>query len=533
MIRSPHADVAIPDASLTEYVLEHAAAYGDKAAIGCAVTGQSYTYRTLAHAVNQAAAGLYGLGVRKGEVVGLVSANSPDFAVAFLALAQIGAVVSTVNPAATPDDIAAQFRDSSAVLVVTTPALVEKCEHVLPLADGVRCIVVLGESDRHVTFAQLLATTAPPPAVMIDAATDLVALPYSSGTSGLPKGVMLTHRNLVANLCQTFGPGSALGFDDRILAVLPFYHIYGLVVIMQGALRLGATIVTLPRFELEQFLHTIQSQRISYVNLVPPIVVALAKHPMVEQYDLSSLHHIHCGAAPLGESVARACSERTGAIVRQGYGLTETSPVTHNHPHFGDDVKFGSVGPPLANTACRVVDVVTGEDVARGTPGELLVRGPQVMRGYLNRPDETRAAISADDWFRTGDVVVADEDGWFTIVDRVKELIKFNGMQVAPAELESLLLSHPSIADAAVIPCDDEAAGEIPKAFIVTRAPLTAAEVMAFVAERVAPYKKVRAVEFVDDIPKSPSGKILRRVLVSRERAARTAPIASPSLPDN
>jgi acyl-CoA synthetase (AMP-forming)/AMP-acid ligase II len=393
---------------------------------------------------------------------------------------------------------------------------------------SVRTLVVFGEATGAVPFASLLACTAPAPHVDIDPANDLVALPYSSGTSGFPKGVMLTHRNLVANLCQRLGPGAALGESDRLLAVLPFYHIYGLVVLMNGGLSVGATVVTLPRFELEQFLQTIETHRVTYVNVVPPIVVALAKHPAVDRFNLQSLRYIHCGAAPLGESLAIACSERVGAVVRQGYGLTETSPVTHSHPHTGNVVKYGSVGPPIANTECRVVDVLTGEDVAAGERGELWVRGPQVMRGYLNRPEETRAAITADGWLKTGDVAVADADGWFSIVDRVKELIKYNGMQVAPAELEALLLSHPDIADAAVIPVADDVTGELPKAFVVQRNPIGEDEIMTFVAERVAPYKRVRQVEFVDTIPRSPSGKILRRIFIERERekAGRPQPIS-------
>jgi acyl-CoA synthetase (AMP-forming)/AMP-acid ligase II len=249
-------------------------------------------------------------------------------------------------------------------------------------------------------------------------------------------------------------------------------------------------------------------------------VLALAKHPAVARFDLSALATIFSGAAPLGKALAAACTARLGVNVRQGYGLTETSPVTHFHPVGGSVNEPASVGPLVANTEARLVDPLTGVDVARGEPGELWLRGPQVMRGYFNKPEATAACMTPDGWFKTGDVAVADENDWFRIVDRVKELIKYKGLQVAPAELEAVLLSHPAIADAAVIPVQDDDAGEIPKAYIVSRAPITEAEVMEFVAARVSPYKKIRRVEFTDAIPKSPSGKILRRLLVERERGA-------------
>jgi acyl-CoA synthetase (AMP-forming)/AMP-acid ligase II len=329
---------------------------------------------------------------------------------------------------------------------------------------------------------------------------------------------MLTHRNLVANLCQMQDIVDVIAPGDRVLGVLPFFHIYGMVVVMGGALRQGACIVSLPRFELEQVLKVMQEHRIRMANVVPPIILAMAKHPVVANYDLSNLRYLFSGAAPLGDDLASACQQRLGVAVRQGYGLTETSPVSHYHPMTGERVTLESVGPSAPNTECRVVDSDTGEDVQTGERGELWIRGPQVMKGYLNKPEATAACLTADGWFKTGDVAVADDEGWYRIVDRVKELIKYKGLQVAPAELEAHLLGHPAIADAAVIPVPDAEAGEVPKAFVVARVPISAEEVMQYIADRVSPYKKVRQVEFVDTIPKSPSGKILRRLLVERER---------------
>ncbi len=521
IIRSPYPDVEIPDTPLTPFVLQRAAELADKPALICGVTGRQYTYGGLAAAIRHAAAGFAAHGIGKGDVVGIVSPNVPEFAIAFHGVATVGGVSSAVNPVATAEEIAAQFADSEARMIVTIPQLLEKCQAAARLATTVREIVVFGEAEGATPFASLMTHGDQPPPVAIDPARDLVALPYSSGTSGIPKGVMLSHRNLVANLCQMRGPARMLVEDDRVLGVLPFFHIYGLVVILNGALVEGATIVTLPRFELEPCLQVLQDHRITYANVVPPIVLALARHPVVAQYDLSALRTVFSGAAPLGADLAQACAARLATTVRQGYGLTETSPVTHFHPLTDERVEYDSVGPAVPNTECRLVDPATGEDVATGERGELWIRGPQVMQGYFNKPQATADCMTPDGWFRTGDVATADETGWFRIVDRVKELIKYKGLQVAPAELEGVLLSHPEIADAAVIPVPDEEAGEIPKAYVVLRVPVTPEAIMAWVAERVSPYKKVRQVEVVDAIPKSPSGKILRRLLVEQERARR------------
>jgi acyl-CoA synthetase (AMP-forming)/AMP-acid ligase II len=306
--------------------------------------------------------------------------------------------------------------------------------------------------------------------------------------------------------------------NDTLIGVLPLFHIYGLVVVLNLGLYQGATIVTVPRFELEPFLQLLQDHEVTLAHLVPPIVLALSKNPLVDNYKLPKLKTIFCGAAPLDENLTRACMERLDCDVRQGYGMTETSPVTHSSPADPSQVKFGSVGVPAPNTECKVVDLATGELLGSNKEGEICVRGPQVMKGYLNRPEATAATIDPEGWLHTGDIGYADADGHFFIVDRAKELIKYKGFQVPPAELEALLLTHPSVADAAVIPIPDDEAGEIPKAFVVLKKAATAEELMDFVAERVAPHKKIRLLEFIDKIPKSASGKILRRVLVQAER---------------
>jgi len=388
----------------------------------------------------------------------------------------------------------------------------------------VREIFVFGEAPPETNiatpFAALLANDGDAPAVSIDPDNDLAALPYSSGTSGRPKGVMLTHRNLVAVTCQVEAQAN-IDENWRTLGILPFFHIYGQAVLMNFPLYFGGLCVTMPRFDLAEFLTLIQRHRITHLYLVPPIVLALARHPLVDQFDLSSLKQINSGAAPLDENLQRACAERLKCLVTQGYGMTETSLACHSTPQDPARVRSGAVGLTLTNMESKVVDVVTGAELGVGGRGEICVRGPNVMRGYWNDPEATARTIDAEGWLHTGDVGYADADGYFYVVDRVKELIKYKGMQVAPAELEGLLLSHPAVADAAVIPSPDEEAGEIPQAFVVLRTPIAPAELMDWVAGRVAPHKKIRRMAVVDAIPKSASGKILRRVLVEQERASR------------
>ena len=512
VIRSPYPDVPIPDVPLHELVLASAAERGDRPALIDGPSGRTLTYGQLAAAVRRTAAGLAARGFRKGDAFAIYLPNVPEYAVAFYGVSMAGGISTTANPLYTADELANQLNDSHARFLLTAPPLLERA---LQAAERARVeeVFVLGEAEGATPFAALLASEGEPPEVDVDPADDLVALPYSSGTTGLPKGVMLTHRNLVANLCQ--GDQFLVRDDqERVIAVLPLYHIYGLSVLMCGAVWKGATLVTMPRFDLEEFLRLLQDHRITRAFLVPPIVLALAKHPLVDKYDLSSLNTVLSGAAPLDAGLERAATERVDATVTQGWGLTETSPVLTTN--LGGEPRPGSVGRLLPNTECRIVDPVSGADVPAGEIGELVVRGPQIMKGYLGRPEETAQMLDPDGWLHTGDLGYADPDGYLYVVDRVKELIKYKGLQVAPAELEAVLLSHPAITDAAVVRSPDEEAGEVPKAFVVTSSPLTADEVMAYVAERVAPFKKVRQVEFVDEIPKAPSGKILRRALIGR-----------------
>ncbi|MBE7471136.1 MAG: 4-coumarate--CoA ligase family protein [Anaerolineae bacterium] len=517
IFKSNFPDITIPEVSLPDFVLHRAQELGDKPALIDGPSGRTLTYKQLAGAVEKAAAGLAARGFKKGDVFAIYSPNVPEYAVAFLAVAALGGINTTINPLYTAGELAGQLNDCQAKFLLTVPPFMDKAREAAQEAH-VQEIFVFGEAEGATPFAVLLQSEGQVPPVPIDPRRDLIVLPYSSGTTGLPKGVMLTHHNLVANICQ-FKDIETYGEADTLIGILPFFHIYGMTVIMGAALHKGATIVTMPRFDLEQFLQTMQNYGVTWAYLAPPIVLALAKHPLVDKYDLSKLKSILSGAAPLGKDVTQACATRLNCLVRQGYGLTETSPVTHFTPNDPARIKDGSIGPLVAATECRIIDYNTDAELGPNQEGELWIRGPQVMQGYLNRPDATRAVIDPDGWFRTGDIGYADEDGYFYIVDRLKELIKYKGLQVAPAELEAVLLSHPAVADAAVIPSPDEEAGEVPKAFVVLRGEAAPDELMAFVAERVAPYKRIRRLETIDQIPKSASGKILRRLLVEKERS--------------
>jgi 4-coumarate--CoA ligase len=512
--KSPLPSVTVPESALTPYTLARAVELGDKAAFIEGPTGRVVTYAQLDESVRRLAGGWVESGLRKGDVVAVMAPNCPEYGIVFHAVALAGGVVTTINPTYTSGEVHHQLVDSGATRLVTVPMFLETAS--AALADtGVKEVFVIGEADGYASISSLAgAPLADQVAVDLD---DVVVLPYSSGTTGLSKGVMLTHRNLVANVEQALG-AITVREDDAFVAVLPFFHIYGMQVLMNMGLRAGATIVTMPRFDLEQFLALHQEHNLTRAFVAPPMVVALAKHPLVDKYDLSALNMIFSGAAPLSAELAIECGQRLDCEVVQGYGMTELSPVTHATPM--GMFKAGSVGVTIPNTETRIVDPASGADLGLDEDGEVWVRGPQVMKGYLNNESATRATIDDEGWLHTGDIGHVDADGHLYVVDRLKELIKYKGFQVPPAELEALLLTHPQVADVAVIGVPDDEAGEIPAAYVVLKPDqdVTAEEIQAFVADKVASYKQVRTLTFVDAIPKSASGKILRRVL--RDQAA-------------
>ncbi|MFD8965028.1 AMP-binding protein [Streptomyces sp. NPDC059568] len=551
VFRSEYEDVPAVELPIHEAVLGRAAEFGDTVAIvdgtggrggrsgtggaggaagavgaasgagatGAAVTSLTYAQLDVFH--RRIAAAFADAGVRKGDVLALHSPNTVAYPAVFYAATRAGASVTTAHPLATAEELATQLRDSAARWIVTVSPLLDVARRSAELVGGIEEIFVCDRAEGHRSVLDMARSTAPEPDVTIDPGEDIAALPYSSGTTGVPKGVMLTHRSIATNLAQ-LEPVMPMRRGDRILAVLPFFHIYGLTALMNAPLRHGATVVVLPRFDLDQFLGAIEKHRINGLYVAPPIVLALAKHPAVAQYDLSSLEYVLSAAAPLDARLAAACSARLNLPpVRQAYGMTELSPGTHVVPLTAASPPPGAVGKLLPGTEMRIVSLDDPDkDTGPGAEGEILIRGPQVMKGYLGRPEATAEMIDADGWVHTGDVGRTDDDGWLFVVDRVKELIKYKGFQVAPADLEALLLTHEAIADAAVIGVHDTDGNEVPKAYIV-RQPgaeaLTEGDVMTYVAERVAPYKKVRRVEFIGNVPRAASGKILRRELRDRE----------------
>jgi len=505
---SPLPDVQIPSTTITDFVLRKADELADRAAMIDGASGRTMTFAELRDAIRRFAGGLQARGFGVGDTLALMAPNIPEYAVVFHGVAMAGGTVTTLNPTYTPDEIRHQLNDSKATLMVTVSA-------VLPVAQaaaegtGITEIFSIDPAEGASAITGLFGQ--PIDQVEVDPATHTVVMPYSSGTTGLSKGVMLSHRNLVANLCQ-MEHVITYGDDEVALAALPFFHIYGMQVLMNGLLANGVTVITMARFDLPAALGLIQDKKVTMFFAVPPMVLALAKHPIVDQYDLSSLKLVFSGAAPLGGDLAKEASTRIGCEVVQGYGMTELSPVSHSTP-MGQG-KPGSVGVTVSNTESRIVDA-NGEDQGVGSEGELWVRGPQVMQGYFGNESATDATIDSEGWLHTGDVGRFDEDGHLYIVDRVKELIKYKGFQVPPAELEALLITHPDVADVAVIGVPDDEAGELPKAFVVKRegAEVNETDLQDFVKEKVASYKQVRQVAFVDEIPKSASGKILRRML--------------------
>ena len=527
---SPFPDVEIPDVLLFDYLFGSIESVADDTALIDGATGATTSYGELKGQILALAGGLSARGLGIGEVSAILCPNIPAFVTVFHGIMRAGGTATTINSLYTAHEIAEQLKDSEATHLFTLAMF-------LPQADAAAAAVGMpaenvvlidgspGVQPDRTSLRSLLLTGAAAPDLNLDPGTHLAVLPYSSGTTGRAKGVMLTHRNLVANIAQG-EPVIGVTRADKILAVLPFFHIYGMNVLMNGALYRKAPIITMPKFDLAEFLRIIADYRATYLYIAPPIAVALAKHPMVDAYDTSSIRIIFSGAAPLDAELGHAVAARLGCTVRQGYGMSEMSPVSHTIPEDRDDIPLGTVGVTLPNMECKIMDPATGTEIDKpatgvSAPGELWCKGPNVMVGYLADPESTANTLDADGFLHTGDVATVSSEGYVSIVDRVKELIKYKGYQVPPAELEAVLLTHPQIADAAVIGVNDSEGEEIPKAFVVLQAgaQLTEADVMAYVASHVAPHKKVREVEFISLIPKSSSGKILRRELRAPAKA--------------
>ncbi|XP_062185746.1 4-coumarate--CoA ligase-like 9 [Phragmites australis] len=529
IFRSRFPPVAVPDdVTVPEFVLAGAEAYADKVAlVEAAPGGRSYTYGEVARDMARFARALRSVGVRKGHVVVVALPNLAVYPVVSLGIMSAGAVFSGVNPRALGTEIKKQVEDSEAKLVVANEVAYDKVK------DAGVPVIGIGDMELMpgaISWDELLAaadrTGAPVVALEPVQQSDLCALPYSSGTTGVSKGVMLSHRNLVSNLCSSmFAVGPELVGEVVTLGLMPFFHIYGITGICCSTLRHKGTVVVMDRFDLRTFLGALVSHRVMFAPVVPPVLLAMVKSPVADEFDLSgiALKSVMTAAAPLAPDLLAAFQKKfPGVQVEEAYGLTEHSCITLTHAG-GDPLNGGptqvaktnSVGFILPNLEVKFVDPDTGRSLPKNTPGELCVRSQAVMQGYYKKKEETESTIDAKGWLHTGDVGYIDDDGDVFIVDRIKELIKYKGFQVAPAELEAILLSHSSVEDAAVFGLPDEEAGEVPVSCVVRRrgAAESEADIMAYVAARVASYKKLRLLRFVDAIPKSVSGKILRRQL--------------------
>jgi long-chain acyl-CoA synthetase len=510
-------NIDYPQIPLFGFLSNVAKKYPDNIAFSC--QGGSLTYAELDTAVNKLAAGLRDLGINKGDSVVLFLPNNLEFVIGYYGILKAGGIVSPANPLYKGGELKHQLNDCRASGIITDG-------NSYPLVREIRDetglkTVILSDTEGTggaISLAEILAKYPPaPPAVDIKPKEDIAAIEYTGGTTGFPKGAMLTHYNLVANAIQN---AAWLGWSDKdvIIGVLPFYHSWGACTCVNSPIYAGAQVITIPRFDAEELLATIEREKATVLYGAASMFTMLVSSPLIGKYNLSSLKYVKAGAMPIPPEVKERWEQLTGVRMILGYGLSEACPETHDSPL--QRVKPGTVGIPIMDTDARVMDEATGEtELPQGEVGELVIRGPQVMKGYLNRPEDDKEALR-DGWLYTGDLALMDEEGYFSIVDRKKEIIKYKGYTIAPAEVEAVLYQLPAVKECAVVGKPDALAGEVPKAYVVVKEGYTLSEeeVIRFCGQRVAPYKKVREVEFIEEIPKTRVGKVLRRVLKDGER---------------
>ncbi|XP_009334566.2 4-coumarate--CoA ligase 2 [Pyrus x bretschneideri] len=527
IFRSKLPDIYIPNhLPLHTYCFENISQFMDRPCLINGNNGDTFTYADVELTSRKVASGLHKIGIHQTDVIMLLLQNSPEFVFAFLGASNIGAVVTTANPFYTPAEMAKQAKASNAKLIITQSAYVDKVKD-FALKNDVEIMVVDsveteedGNTYRH--FSELTSADENDiPAVKINP-EDVVALPYSSGTTGLPKGVMLTHKGLVTSVAQQVdgeNPNLYFHSEDVILCVLPLFHIYSLNSVFLCGLRVGAAILIMQKFEITKLLELVEKYKVTIAPFVPPIVLSIAKSPDLDRYDLSSIRMVMSGAAPMGKELEDTVRAKLpNAKLGQGYGMTEAGPVLSMCLAFAKEpfeIKSGACGTVVRNAEMKIVDPDTGASLTRNQAGEICIRGSQIMKGYLNDPEATERTVDKQGWLHTGDIGYIDGDDELFIVDRLKELIKYKGFQVAPAELEAMLIAHPNISDAAVVPMKDEAAGEIPVAFVVRSngSKISEDDIKQYISKQVVFYKRIGRVFFIDKIPKAPSGKILRKDL--------------------
>ncbi|MFC2069738.1 long-chain fatty acid--CoA ligase [Chloroflexota bacterium] len=477
------------------------------------------TYRELDEVTSRLAAGLNDLGVNIGDKVLLFLNNSIEFVIGYYGILKAGGTVATVNPLSRQAELRHQISDTGATAIITGTEF-------YPVIDEVRGgttvkVVVLAGNEKAegvVSLEKILKDYPPsPPEFTVKPKDDTAAIVYTGGTTGLPKGVLLTHYNLIANAMQ-----NAAWFDwndrDIVIGLLPFYHSWGGCTCINSPVLSGARVIIIPRFNAGELLSTIEREKVTVLYGAASMFTTLVNSPELTEYNLSSLRYVKNGAMPIPPEIRDKWERVTGIKMVLGYGLSEASPEAHNSPQ--QRIKSATIGIPTVDTEAKIVDEETGEiELPPGQSGELIIRGPQVMKGYLNCPEDTLEALR-NGWLYTGDLAMMDEDGYFHILDRKKETINYKGYTIAPAELEAVLYEHPAVRECAVIGKPDTFAGEIPKACVVLKSGQTATgeEIIAFCAERIAPYKRIREVEFIEEVPKTPVGKMLRRVLRDKEK---------------
>ncbi|XP_010477286.1 PREDICTED: 4-coumarate--CoA ligase-like 5 isoform X1 [Camelina sativa] len=513
-----------PNPSLDVTTFISSQAHRGRIAFIDASTGNNLTFSELWRAVECVADCLYEMGIRKGHVVLLLSPNSILFPVVCLSVMSLGAIITTTNPLNTSGEIAKQIKDSNPVLAFTTSQLLPKIA-----SAAEKLPIVLMDEERVDSvgkvrrLAEMMKKEPSGNRVMerVDQ-DDTATLLYSSGTTGMSKGVISSHRNLIAmvqTVVNRFGSDDGTQGEQRFICTVPMFHVYGLAAFATGLLAYGSTIIVLSKFEMHEMMSAIGKYKATFLPLVPPILVAMVNgaDQIKAKYDLSSLHTVLCGGAPLSKEVTEGFAEKYPTVkIMQGYGLTESTGIGASTDTVEESRRYGTAGRLSASMEGRIVDPVTGKILGPNQTGELLLKGPSIMKGYFSNEEATSSTLDSEGWLRTGDLCYIDEDGFIFVVDRLKELIKYKGYQVAPAELEALLLTHPEIPDAAVIPFPDKAVGQFPMAYVVrkTGSSLSEKSIMEFVAKQVAPYKRIRKVAFVTSIPKNPSGKILRKDLI-------------------